>query len=81
VYTVAIYVYLLRGIDMVFVVAAIWIGFLVLLAVIGRVITVKWAEKRGWSALTMPMVYHVWFITAYLTIVVGSWMTLELLLI
>jgi hypothetical protein len=45
-----------------------WLIFCIILAVIMRVLAVKYAERRGWSALTMPMSYHIWFITIYLVI-------------
>jgi hypothetical protein len=60
---------------MVILVAAIWVGFLALTAIIARTLAVKWAQHRGWSALTMPMVYHVTFITAYLVIVAVTWLS------
>lgn len=55
---------------------AIWIIFATLTAVVGRFLAVKWAERKGWSALTMPLSYHVWFIIIYLVIVQVAWIIL-----
>lgn len=54
----------------------IWIVFATLTAIWARVAVVKWAEKRGWSALSMPMVYHVWLIVVYLVLVQIAWIVL-----
>ena len=54
----------------------LWIVFAVITAVAGRIIAVRWAKKRGWSALTMPMIYHVSLITVYLVIVQIAWIAL-----
>jgi hypothetical protein len=54
-----------------------WILFSVFAAVIARVLAVKFAEKRGYSALTMPMSYHVGFITIYLILVYSTWLAIH----
>jgi hypothetical protein len=54
-----------------------WLVFSILAAVVARIGAVKFAEKRGWTALTMPMSYHVWLITAYLVLVYGGWIVLH----
>jgi hypothetical protein len=54
-----------------------WLAFSTLAAVVARVVAVKFAERRGYSALTMPMSYHVTFIIIYLVLVYSSFMVVH----
>lgn len=54
----------------------VWIVFATVTAVVARWLAVKWAERQGWSALTMPMVYHVSLIVVYLVVVQLAWVLL-----
>jgi hypothetical protein len=58
------------------IVAGSWILFAILVAILARFLAVKYAESRGWSALTMPMSYHVWFVTIYLAVIQFTWVGL-----
>ena len=59
----------------------LWIAFATLAAIVGRYLAVKWAEKRGYTALTMPMSYHAILIIVYLVIVQSGWILLYVTLI
>ncbi len=61
--------------EMIFAIG-VWIAFATVTAIAARWFAVKWAEKRGWSALTMPMVYHVFLIVSYLVLVQVAWVIL-----
>jgi hypothetical protein len=61
---------------MILLLASSWIVFAVVVAIAARWGAVKYAEHRGWSALTMPMSYHVWFVTIYLFIIQMTWVLL-----
>ncbi len=56
----------------IFVVGAVWLVCCTIAAVLARWSAVKVAEKNGYSALTMPMKYHVILIMLYLALVYGS---------
>jgi len=58
------------------IVAGSWIVFAILSAILARFLAVKYAERRGWSALTMPMSYHVWFVGIYLFVIQATWIVL-----
>jgi len=66
---------------MILLIAGIWIIFAVVVAIVARWSAVKYAERRGWSALTMPMSYHVWFVGIYLFVIQLTWMVLYYLFI
>lgn len=55
---------------------SLWIIFATLTAIAGRFLAVKWAERKGWSALTMPLSYHIWFVVTYLIVVQIVWILL-----
>lgn len=61
---------------MVLVVGISWILFAIVVAVVARQVAVKYAERKGWSALTMPMSYHVWFVGIYLAVIQLTWVFL-----
>lgn len=60
----------------VLIVGGSWILFAIVLAILARTVAVKYAERKGWSALTMPMSYHVWFVGVYLFIIQLTWIIL-----
>lgn len=57
---------------------ALWVAFATGVGIAARNLAVKWAEHKGWSALTMPMKYHAYFIFSYLVIVQAVWLALYL---
>lgn len=61
---------------MILVVGGVWIVFAMVVAVLARWAAVKYAEHKGFSALTMPMSYHVWFVSTYLVIIQVTWIIL-----
>ena len=61
---------------MIAIAALAWIAISALLGIVARTLAVKWAERNGYSALTMPMKYHVWFISIYLVIVQALWIVM-----
>lgn len=61
---------------MILIVASCWIVFAIVVAILARYAAVKYAEHKGWSALTMPMSYHVWFVGIYLFVIQATWMAL-----
>lgn len=56
--------------------AGIWLAFSIVSGIVARQIAVKWAEKRGHSALTMPTVYYLWFVSLHGVINVLVWIGL-----
>lgn len=64
-----------------FVAFLIWIAFATGFAAVARFYVVKWAERRGWTALTMPMAYHIWLILLYLVVVQLAWVLLYVTII
>lgn len=53
-----------------------WLAFAVLAAITARFIAVKVAERKGWTAISMPRIYFAWFIGIYLLAVQGAWLIL-----
>lgn len=61
---------------LVLIVGGSWILFAIVIAILARQVAVKYAEHKGYSALTMPMSYHIWFVSIYLLIIQMTWVFL-----
>lgn len=53
-----------------------WLAFAILAGILARFIAVKVAERKGWTAVTMPTVYYLWFLGSYVLAVQGAWLVL-----
>jgi hypothetical protein len=51
-----------------------WLAFAILAGITARAIAVKVAERKGWTAITMPTVYYLWFLGSYVIVVQGAWL-------
>jgi hypothetical protein len=65
---------------MILLAAALCLAFSIVSGIVARQIAVKWAEKRGHTALTMPMNYYLWFITIHGVVNIIAWIVLYYLL-
>lgn len=66
---------------MLVVASLIWIVFATVFGVVTRNVAVRWAQRRGWTAISMPMSYHVILITVYLVVVQAAWILLYVWLV
>lgn len=53
-----------------------WLAFAVLAGIAARYIAVKIAERKGWTAVSMPTVYYLWFLGIFVLVVQGAWLVI-----
>ncbi len=53
-----------------------WLAFAVLAGITARYIAVKIAERKGWTAVSMPTVYYLWFLGIFVLVVQGAWLVI-----
>jgi len=61
---------------MIIVATAVWLVFSIVSGIVARQVAVKWAEKRGYTSLTMPTKYYLWFISVHGVVNVLAWISL-----
>jgi hypothetical protein len=61
------------------IVGIVWVAISVVIAILARFGVVRFAKHRGWTAITMPMSYHIWVISIYLVLVYAFYFTLDYL--